>query len=141
METTNESQDEDAQITNKRRKTNIDRNREGQPGSSNDHIINTVDSEDEEMKQESISSINREENSDSNSSDSDSTSSGSTSSSSEDTGENNNKDKDDKDNHRDKQYRNASLFAQIFVARPVSHKERREQPKAQAAMQKKNGIT
>ena len=38
--------------------------------------------------------------------------------------------------HREKVYRNASIFAQVFVARNVSHKERREEPKAQAAMKK-----
>ena len=133
MDGISENQREDAPITNKRRKINMDNELNGQPGSSNDHLINTTGNNDDEMEHESISSMNSDGDSDSSSS---SSSSGSTSSSSEEKGESNNTDDNNKNNHRDKQYRNASIFAQIFVARPVSHKERREQPKAQAAMQK-----
>ena len=38
--------------------------------------------------------------------------------------------------HREKNYRNTAVFSQAFVARNVSLKERREVPKAQAAMKK-----
>lgn len=38
--------------------------------------------------------------------------------------------------HRERSYRKASVFAQAFVARNVSHKERRKVPEAHAAMKK-----
>ena len=130
----------DAPVRNKRRKTEVEIPRPPGiiipqttsppqlPGSSGDHIRDNMSPKHESSSSSSESGSSNSSETSGSSSESDSSSSDSHESMRSRSGRGS--------HHREREYRNTSVYSPVFVARKVSHKERREVPKAQAAMQK-----